>query len=210
MTIFLQKTGHSTGVRVIIKKRIPAGAGLGGGSSDAASALLGLNRVCNFPLERGELASLGADIGADVPFFVWELPSAVGKGIGDRIERFDAPSGVYLLLNPKFTVSTGRVYSRLKLKLTRSDENSIQKTLNEKSCEIPALLHNDLEMVTGSEFPVIEEMKSRLMEMGSEGAMMSGSGPTVFGYFRDPECAAHAFERMQTESRWSSFLTHSF
>jgi len=208
--LFLEKTKVRCGVRMVLHKRIPVAAGLGGGSSDAASVLLGLNRLTGEWLSREELARMGAALGSDVPFFVWEVTTARGTGRGDAIEPVDVPAGWYVVVNPGFGVSTAWVYAHLNLKLTRGENPFIKFLLNRDSFEIDEILRNDLEEVTGRRYPVIPEIKQALLKLGSRGSLMSGSGPSVFGYFTDETGAEHALERLGRETGFLCFLARSY
>ncbi|MFQ5465452.1 MAG: 4-(cytidine 5'-diphospho)-2-C-methyl-D-erythritol kinase [Thermodesulfobacteriota bacterium] len=185
--------GPVGGLSIRIEKNIPAGAGLGGGSSDAAAVLLGLNELFAAGLGQNELMDIGARIGSDVPFFILG-GAALARGRGEVLTPVELPPFDYLLINPGFEVSTGWVYSNLGL--TKERQNNMLTVLVE-SFESPEnikdFLINDLEDVTIGRHPEVAVLKRKLLDNGATGALMSGSGPTVFGLFPDTETARRAF-----------------
>lgn len=211
--LFLQalrgKVGRlKAGVDIALTKKIPVAAGLGGGSSDAAATLKGLNELYRGGCSADELAEIGLQLGADVPFFLAEAPAAFATGIGEILQPVEPLQGQNILLvNPGFTVSTRWVYRNFAL--TERESSSILKN----SQEVAAMalgangcghadpervdLYNDLESVTVAKYPEIERIKVDLVANGASAALMSGSGPTVFGLFGDPGKAAacHALFR---------------
>ncbi len=185
---FLQEAclEETHGISIVLDKNIPVAAGLGGGSSDAASVLTGMNRLFQEPLSEESLLRLAKNLGADVPFFVVSHSSVRAKGIGDRMENHKSLSNCsVLLVNPGFSVSTAWVYE--KFTLTRVDKDSNLPSSSEKADVNGMLcpLHNDLEAVTVKQYPDLETIKNGMLENGASGALMSGSGPTVFGIFPD-------------------------
>ncbi len=190
------------GARIYLEKHIPVAAGLGGGSSDAATVLLALNALCGEPFTNGQLQSMGRRLGADVPFFVFGGP-AIASGIGDKLRPVTVPRRWYVLINPGFPVKTRIVYNNLSLALTPDDEATIVKSLLDMVADPVMLLHNDLERSTFSLFPELEHLKHALRAEGAEGALMSGSGPTVFGLFGAEDLALRAAERLRTQDRWA-------
>ena len=201
------------GVQVFIKKKIPIAAGLGGGSSNAATTLIGLNRLLKLGLTRKELIKMGTLLGADVPFFIFEK-SALATGIGDRLQSIKLPSPIWMVLvNPKIQVSTSWAYKNLNLNigLTKKKNNiSILPPVAQLS-DVVDFLHNDLEHVTVKRYPEIQMIKEELIDKGAEGALMSGSGPSVFGIFSNREQAEKAFEQLRFTNRdYTLFLSSSF
>ncbi len=189
---FLQKTGLEWGVHIALKKRIPHGAGLGGGSSDAAATLLALNRLARSPLQVQDLHDLARSLGADVPFFLYGRP-ALATGIGDRLEPVGPlPPYRFVLIKPPFGVATGRVYESLTL--TRGESRIRVPVFLARPWDLELWLQNDLETVTENDFPIIRQLKQWLMSQGARGALMSGSGSTVFGVFEGDSTAAKAVE----------------
>ena len=186
------------GVEIKLTKKIPLAAGLGGGSSDAATTLIALNKICSLNLKKNELMKLGAKIGADVPFFVFGN-NALASGIGDKLKALqDLPKINLVLIKPQFELSTKMVYENLNLRLTRGKNNySIPRFL--KMSDIIRELHNDLESVSLEMHPELADLKKMLLRHGALGALMSGSGPTVFGIFRDGKEAKNILEVIKKE-----------
>ncbi len=193
--LYLEKTGIREGIYIQLKKNIPIAAGLGGGSSNAASILKALNRIYN-KIPEEELLKLAVYIGADVPFFLKQTP-CLAKGIGEILEPLPHRPISFLVITPHIHISTGWVYSQFKLDLTKSEQSSI-KNLWERG-NIEAILYNDLEKVTIKHFPVISEIKDLLIKKGAKGVLMSGSGPTVFGVFESEEIAYRAKNELSTD-----------
>ena len=203
---FLSKTGLSQGVSVKLTKNIPVAAGLGGGSSDAASTLKALNKMWSNPLTFLELSGLAVDLGADVPFFLHTRPCIV-RGIGEVLEPIEKwPKFWYVIVMPPFEVSTAWVYRNLKLKLTRKDQNYIVERLKKGPVDFVHILENDLETVTCSHYPVIDRIKAYLIEAGAKGALMSGSGPSVFGVFKTKDKALLAKKHLLSKDLGKIFV----
>jgi len=182
--VFLQSTAIRRRVEISVKKVIPVGAGLGGGSSDAATVLMALNEMAGIWLPDGALMEMAARLGSDVPFFILKGPALAG-GRGEKLKRAYLPELHYILINPGFHVSTVWVYSSLGLTNIGENNNLLY------SYEVPAspegvveALANDLEAVTSKQYPEISGLKEMLKGAGALGTLMSGSGPTVFGVFR--------------------------
>ncbi len=183
---FFETTGLDMGADLILEKRIPIAAGLGGGSSDAAAALIGLNELCGLPLGPSDLFAIGSSLGADVPFFLQPEPVCWATGIGEEIRPIaDFEKLWVLLINPGWSLSTGWVYKNFKLKLTTKRRNHIFSRLYESSFTIDRAFHNDLEAAVIPMYPELNLIKDRLLETGAEGVLMTGSGPTIFGVFPD-------------------------
>ena len=200
----LELTGSRQGVEIVIDKQIPVAAGLGGGSSDAASVLIGLNDMLGAGLTQKQLMAEGAKLGADVPFFIFGDP-AWATGIGDLLRTVPPlPEVCYVLVNPGVAVSTAWVYQNLRL--TSSDEVTKLPGFPSTVPELAAFLHNDLEQVTIGRHPQLAAIKARLCDLGAAGALMSGSGPTLFGVFSSGEAAEAARKVLATESSWRVFL----
>jgi 4-diphosphocytidyl-2-C-methyl-D-erythritol kinase len=195
---FQRATGIAPAVQVTLNKRIPLAAGLGGGSSDAAGTLLGLNQLYGEPLSAAELHHLAGQLGADVPFFLQAGP-AVARGIGTRLSPLWLPPYWYLLLNPGVPLSTRWVYENLVLEsLPKADWEPAE----DWDWQQPATwMSNDLETVTLSRFPELKELMAALVQAGALGSMMSGSGPTVFGVFTSPEVARQAARGLRSHFR---------
>lgn len=196
---FLSTEGSGKGVSVELFKRIPVAAGLGGGSSDAASTLMGLNELLGSPLTPRRLRILAEGLGADVPFFLEGRP-CIARGIGELLEPVDSwPEYWYVIVTPALEVSTAWVYRNLKLELTIGEYAYIVKSLKKKPLELSKLLENDLETVTTAHYNVVGKLKGTLRRAGALGALMSGSGPTVFGMFETQRQAALAADRLLDE-----------
>jgi len=186
-------TGYQNGVAIVLNKYIPSAAGLGGGSSDAATTLMTLNELCSLGLSKPELIKLGAKLGADVPFFIFGS-SAFATGIGDKLQTLpDLPQINVVLINPTFPLSTKTVYENLNLALTKKKNNySIPRFY--ALGDVVRELHNDLEAVSLKMHPELNDLKQMLMKEGALGALMTGSGPTLFGIFADEKSAKEARE----------------
>lgn len=192
------------GVQITLRKRIPTAAGLGGGSSNAATTLTVLNEMFQFGLDRKRLMKIGAGIGADVPFFIFDS-KAWAFGIGEILEPAAMPSGIWIVLvNPGFEVPTKWVYQSLNLPLTNKPvKYKIPRFSGVR--DLAAALSNDLETVTAARYPVIETLKGFLLSHGALGSLMSGSGPTVFGLFENEQDAIEAECALRTSYPYSVF-----
>ncbi len=203
---FFSETGIRQGVSIKLTKNIPVAAGLGGGSSDAAATLMALNEIWSQPLNLSELHEIAGQLGADVPFFLHCEPS-VATGIGDVLEPLKKwPTFWYVIVTPPIQVSTSWVYGALKLELTRGEYDYIVKFLKNDPFAVSAILENDLEEVTSSRFPIIETIKTFLMNAGAEGALMTGSGPSVFGVFSSLNQALSAKQFLISQSLGDVFV----
>jgi 4-diphosphocytidyl-2-C-methyl-D-erythritol kinase len=204
--LFLASLNKHQGVKIFIEKNIPVAAGLGGGSSNAASVLLGLNRYYGDPFNHQELTSMGLSIGADVPFFIYRKP-AIASGIGEKLKAFHGllPFKI-VLVYPGFSVSTADIYKNLDLRLTKCNKNFNINTFNNKDFNVRHHLCNDLETVTVARHQDILSVKDALVSHGAEGTLMSGSGPTVYGLFSDSGKAQRAKHALAKNSRWQVFL----
>jgi len=195
-------------VAIRLKKRIPAGAGLGGGSSDGAATLLALNELWQAHLPAETLRQMARELGSDVPFFL-NGPRALGRGRGDVLETLAAPDPLALILvTPRFSLSTAWVYGQVKLELTRQPANTnLSRLLLEKGeyQELSKSLVNDLEEVVSGSHPVVAALKGELLSLGAAAALMSGSGPTVFGIFPCLTSAQAAYQALSRSPQWSVF-----
>jgi len=191
-------SGKCDGVKIKLQKNIPSRAGLGGGSGNAAGALLALNILWNLKIPRDDLISMASELGSDVPFFLMS-PCAIGTGKGEILQPVENPISFYILMiYPGFPISTPWVYGNLKLKLTKSENNiSILKNFLMRSefAQLGAALYNDLEPVVFKRYPEILRIKNELLSSGAGGSLLSGSGSTVFGIFENPEIAKKALAR---------------
>jgi len=198
--LLLSHVGLNPGVAITVNKRIPAAAGLGGGSSDAAAVLETLDELLGLGLPRSELMVLGRRLGADVPFFLYKR-TAWATGIGDLFQDWPGlPPVVLVLVNPGIAVSTAWAFQNLGL--THHKSTARIPRFPEGMSGLVRLLQNDLEVVTCQRHPVITTIKERLVACGADGALMSGSGPTVFGLFEERNRAEHAALKLSSETDW--------
>jgi 4-diphosphocytidyl-2-C-methyl-D-erythritol kinase len=207
--MILKKSEYKGGLHIDIRKEIPLGAGLGGGSSNAATTLEALNRLLAIGLSTKELMKMGLGIGADVPFFFLR-GAAVASGIGERLKKIKLPALWYVLINPNFEVSTRWAYQNFVL--TKRHFHFNLQGLVKTPEGISRLLWNDLEGAVSHKYPQIEGMKKMLLSAGALGALMTGSGPTVFGVFSGKLEAEKAFEKLEHEvgrRGWIILKTHS-
>ncbi len=191
------------GVRIHLQKRIPAAAGMAGGSTDAAAVLRGMNRLFGLKLSTGELERLGVRLGADVPYCV-RGGTALAEGIGEKLTALrEAPDCFLLIAKPEVSVSTRYVYEHLGEDTAgyRPDIDGMKKAIEEGSLDgILRCMGNVLQSVTEREYPVIGRLKEQMEAAGAKKALMSGSGPTVFGIFTEEEKARKACETLQAEN----------
>ncbi len=194
------------GVKIVLEKKIPVSAGLGGGSSDAGTVLKGLNECFGHEFVLSELISMGKVLGADVPFFVTDMEGVLATGIGEKMLPVSPLRNcTIILVNPGFFVSTSWVFE--KFALTRIDKNSKltgSHKLSPSDLDL-ADMENDLERVTINRYPVIAEIKDELKMIGADRVLMSGSGPTVFGLFHQ----SHENQKINFE-RAVEKLQHKF
>lgn len=195
-----RRARSEAGVHIRLTKRIPVAAGLGGGSSDAAATLRGLNELHRSPCSVGELVALGLQLGADVPFFLTDAGAARATGIGEVLEPVPSLSGLSILLvNPGFPVSTRWVYQTFALTKGEEFSNLIPSQKDafgavplsgpNETLALLSIMENDLETVTVAKFPELGSIKDILLQNSAARALMSGSGPTVFGLFAEQEQA---------------------
>lgn len=188
------------GVLINIDKTIPIAAGLAGGSADAALTLKLLNKAWNLRLSKSEILEAGKKLGSDVPFCI-EGGTALAEGLGEKLTHISGiPDCFILLAKPELCISTKEVYEGLNLAdiKERPDIKEMIKCIDEKDLEgIAANMCNVLETVTVKKCPKIEDLKEKLVEYGALGSMMSGSGPTVFGIFKDTSSASNAYDHIK-------------
>ncbi|MBS3757945.1 MAG: 4-(cytidine 5'-diphospho)-2-C-methyl-D-erythritol kinase [Desulfobacterales bacterium] len=206
---FFDATSCRDHISIGIDKRIPVGAGLGGGSSNAAAVLNALNRRYETPLSRHALMDLAGTIGADVPFFVYGRP-ALATGIGDRLTAYEQlPEAPIVLIYPRTPVSTAVIYQKLNFGLTKTkkiNKKSIFRHIQKKG--ISRVLYNDFEPTAFKIYPEIAEAKSALLAQGALGALMSGSGSSVFGIYPDTVQAHNAYTNVKGRyPQWEAFMT---
>lgn len=201
--LLMEEFAVKKGVSIQLRKVIPVAAGMAGGSSDAAAVLVGINRMFGLGLTKQELMERGVEIGADVPYCVMR-GTALAEGIGERLTRLDPMPKCYVLIaKPGIHVSTKFVYTNLKADELESHpdiDGQITALHDGDLHRMAALMGNVLETVTIPAYPVIGRIKEQMLEYGAIGAMMSGSGPTVFGLFEDKEQAKAAYEKLRRGS----------
>ena len=196
--MFFDYVGWPEGVEINLQKNIPLAAGLGGGSSNAATTLLALNEMTEACVSREKLIEMGVKLGADVPFFIFK-ETAWAFGVGERLRKAEGiPRLFFVLVNPGVELSTRRVYEELKYGLTNQP---IQYNIPRLQTvpQVVKGMQNDLEEVSERICPVIRKIKGRLRAGGALGVLMSGSGPTVFGIYANSEDAEKAENEMREE-----------
>ena len=217
---------QSEGIKVELTKKIPVGAGLGGGSSDAATTLVAVNELLGRPLRQRDLYRLGVKLGADVPFFLlgrW----AMAEGIGDKLTPIDSVPVLWtLLVQPDFQVSTGWAYENLTL-TTKANESKFylfepipegeiaavrQRLLDRQELTLEdmlPLLVNDFEPLIFGRYPQLHEVRRTLLAAGARAAPMTGSGPTLAGLFDSEGEARSAYHTLCRRDDVNSFLAHT-
>ena len=201
--LLMQEFGITQGVAIDLQKYIPVAAGLAGGSSDAAAVLIGVNRLFHLGLTLEELQERGVKLGADIPYCLLR-GTALAEGIGDVLTPLPkAPDCSVVIAKPKIHVSTAFVYGNLKaneLSYHPDIDGQVEAIRDGDFYVMAEKMGNVLETVTIPAYPVIEEIKDCMKNCGAVNAMMSGSGPTVFGLFDDREKAKQAYARLRSGS----------
>ena len=194
---FFNYTSISLGCKIKLIKHIPDGAGLGGGSSDAATVLLALNEIYNTNLTNEELINIAVKIGADVPFFILK-GTCLAEGIGEKLTKIENNTDPYILIHkPSFSISTKWAYENLKLDNKNNyNVDKIVENLKDKNYNFKDIF-NYLEDVSVSKYPQINDIKNKMKYYGATAALMSGSGSSVFGIFTDKNAAQTAFESFE-------------
>lgn len=192
---FLNAAGIRAQINIKITKNIPAGAGLGGGSSDAAGVIKALDALFGCRMEKDKMAEIGKAVGADVPFFIYG-GCALAEGIGERLTPLKELSGARILIaKPNLSVSTPYVFKKFRLSGKLSHPNTaacVEAVKNGDLAALSAAAGNVLESVTEAENPVIGEYKKIMKSFGAAYSLMSGSGPSVFGVFECEQAAERA------------------
>ncbi|MGN0484397.1 MAG: 4-(cytidine 5'-diphospho)-2-C-methyl-D-erythritol kinase [Lachnospiraceae bacterium] len=188
------------GVHIELEKHIPVAAGMAGGSSDAAAVLFGMNKLFGLDLSKRQLMQRGVKIGADVPYCLMR-GTALSEGIGEILTPLSPmPKCAVLVAKPGISVSTKFVYENLKLtdQTIHPDIDALVQDMKDRDLHaLASHMGNVLETVTIPEFPVIAQLKEEMKRQGALQAMMSGSGPTVFGFFEDRSQAQKVCEDLQ-------------
>ena len=194
--------GIKSGVEITIHKRIPIAGGMAGGSSDCATTLIGINEMFNLGLSKQQLMERGVKLGADVPYCVLG-GTAIARGIGEVLTPLPTPPQCHVIIaKPPISVSTAYVYGHIRPDEITKRPDIEQMTLAIKEQDLNKLsdlLYNVMEEVTVSEYPVIEKLKSIMLENGALNSLMSGSGPTVFGLFDDRKKAQAAMKALDSK-----------
>ena len=198
--LMLENYQLQEGVQIHLEKHIPIAAGMAGGSTDAAATFLGMNELFGIGASEEELRQLGVKVGADVPYCIMG-GTALAEGIGEKLTRMSSPPKAYLVIaKPDINVSTKYVYEHLDAEgvekhpdidgmITALEQGDLDGIINR--------LGNVLENVTVKKYPVIQEIKQCMLENGAAGSLMSGSGPTVFGIFKEKDTAEKALQVLQ-------------
>ena len=207
---FAQLAGGPLNVRIHLQKFIPAGAGLGGGSGNAAGTLLALNAMHGQPLDRAQLEDAAQKLGADVPFFLSPRPRRA-EGRGERLSPLQIfPRLLLLLASPPFSISTGEAYRGV-TNFSGEAPAPVMTTFR----EVVEALHNQFESHLLAAHPELGRAKARLLDCGAAGALLSGSGSAIFSVFEHEEGRAAAAEQLSLGSGWQVFscetlTTHSY
>ncbi len=210
--MYLGESGLSRSVKIHIRKRIPPGSGLGGGSGNAAAVLVGLNKLTG-ALTEEKLLMIGGKIGADVSFFI-RSQSAIAEGIGEKITLLrDFPLFYYLVLCPKLHISTQEIYNKWDELHSAREHNSlntyesdIRATVSMFKDNAKPPLRNDLEEAAIELYPEISSYKKILSSMGAESVMMTGSGSSVYALFKNEDEAVDAYDYLKTSPTFKSVL----
>ncbi|MBV7391416.1 4-(cytidine 5'-diphospho)-2-C-methyl-D-erythritol kinase [Enterococcus alishanensis] len=188
-----------TGLHVKIQKKIPVAAGLGGGSTDSAAALRAINRLWSLNLTTAELAQLGAEVGSDVPYCVYGKTSLV-EGFGEKVTVLPPmPQCWVVVVKPRMSVSTRTVFSQIVMdQLHHPDISALVAAIEANDYQaMTENLGNSMEAVTIKKHPIIQQIKDRMVKYGADAAMMSGSGPTVYGLCHKYSRAQHVMNALK-------------
>ena len=201
--ILKQKYNIKSGCTISLDKKIPIGAGLGGGSGNAATVLKALNELWTLNLSVEKLKKIGKELGADVPFLI-DGGCAYGTGIGDKLLKIPnrLKNGYLLLCNPGVHINTEKAYKNLKIYLTKEYNDSIFGTASNESLEIVdfrGVFSNDFELYVFDNFPKVKELKKLFDNSKSEFSLMSGSGSTVFGFFNNENDMTELLSRISND-----------
>ena len=208
-TALRERFGVRRGARLRLEKRIPAGGGLGGGSSDAAVALIGLAHLWEIRAHRRELEEIGARLGADVPFF-FTGGTAMGTGTGTEMSPLnDLPKQSLIVVTPAVKVSTAEAYKALRAPALTKANRAVMLPISRERADFSAslceALHNDFEAVILGLYPEIGRVKNALIAAGARRAMLSGSGSSVFGVFDSKVEVERALSALKAETGWQVF-----
>ena len=210
----LERSGQAVGLDIVLTKRIPMGAGLGGGSSDAAATIMGLNRILGLRWSRELMAQVGQTLGSDVPFFSF-APSATVAGRGERVTPVRIMDSRWVvLINPGFPIETKWAYQQLSESRTGVVPVSRSHMALETSPELNwkqvlEIAENDFEVPVFKAYPLLRDIKQQLMSQGAEVALLSGSGATVFGVFSTEAGARSAQAFFLNERTFKVFVAET-
>lgn len=197
--LIFESAGSSYGVSIHLDKNIPIAAGMAGGSTDAAATLLALNQLFDFEMSKEQLAEIGVKIGADVPYCIYG-GTCLSEGIGEVLTKLpDTPDCYLVIAKPGIGVSTKYVYENLHIETVTEHPDMDDMVAAIKNGDLQGVVNtmgNVLETVTIKRYPEIAKMKQCLLDNGAQNALMSGSGPTVFGIFIEKETAQKALEEL--------------
>lgn len=211
--LLMEKGQIREGVSITLHKRIPIAAGMAGGSADAAAAMRGLNELFEMGYSAGELKKTGVTLGADIPYCI-EGGTMLSEGIGEILTPLPAPPDCHLVIaKPDIDVSTAFVYGHL-----QADRLPFHPDIDGMAAALAAgdlrgitdRMGNVLETVTVKECPVIGKLKRKMCELGAENALMSGSGPTVFGIYKEKEAAQKAAAAIKEEEPAGAVFVTAF
>ena len=195
-----ERYGIKEGIHMELTKKIPVAAGLAGGSSDCAAVLVGINRIFSLGLTQNELLSIGKELGADVPYCIMR-GTVLAEGIGEKLTRLPPfPNCFVLLCKPNINISTATIFKSLDLSKIQNHPNIDKMIEDIKKQDLKAVsegMCNVLEEVTIPICPKIADIKAKMLEYGAIGSMMSGSGPTVFGFYPDYESGLAALKEIR-------------
>lgn len=188
-------SGLERGIKVRVKKNIPMAAGLAGGSSDCAASLRAINNLWNLNKSDTELMDIGRLLGADVPFCIMG-GTALAEGIGEKLTPLKPFKDYHILIvNPGIKISTTEVYRKINLSEKRYDIDKLISCMENENLDcVAASMENKMEEVVLSEYPVIAEIKNNMLKNGATGSLMSGSGSTVFGLYKDKDQLDFAYK----------------
>ena len=200
ISLMKKECGITAGVKADLEKRIPMAAGMAGGSTDAAAALIGMNKLFDLSLSQEKLMELGVQIGADVPYCIMS-GTALSEGIGEILTPLKPMPHCYILIaKPRISVSTRFVYENLEAdKLPyHPDIDGMIEAINGNDLKgVADRLSNVLETVTEKKYPIISQIKEVMIESGAMNSLMSGSGPTVFGIYEEKDTAMKALDKIK-------------
>jgi len=198
---FLEEVNKKADILIMIKKNIPISAGLGGGSSDAACVIKALNKINSYPVHENALMNIAYSLGADVTFFL-KGGTAIGKGIGEKLTQIKSPELSFVILKPRdLEIKSGWAYEKydlLSIKPTVKKLSDVVTSIEtNNTVNISNNVFNSLEYAVFKECPILKKHKEELIKLGCYNAMLSGSGPTIFGIVKNLDEAEKIKEKME-------------